>query len=171
MGRRRAAGAVRHARGARSSEAALLSAKPAATALGLLRSVERPSVAAAAAIVTTTALVAATTVEVTTTGISTAVETVRRGAAEITPLARRTGPILRYIQADLASTDFTSVELLDRLRSMLFSSEADECKPPRAAGFAVLWNVNVNYLADLSKEITQLLVGRGKVEVPYEYLA
>jgi hypothetical protein len=164
---------VRHARGARSSEAALLSAKPAATALGLLRSVERPSVAAAAAaaIVTTTALVAATTVEVTTTGISTAVETVRRGAAEITPLARRTGPILRYIQADLASTDFTSVELLDRLRSMLFSSEADECKPPRAAGFAVLWNVNVNYLADLSKEITQLLVGRGKVEVPYEYLA
>jgi hypothetical protein len=63
------------------------------------------------------------------------------------------------------------VELLDRLRSMLFSSEADECEPPRAAGFAVLWNVNVNYLADLSKEITQLLVGRGKVEVPYEYLA
>ncbi|HET6418492.1 MAG TPA: hypothetical protein VFG22_19500 [Polyangiales bacterium] len=63
------------------------------------------------------------------------------------------------------------MELLDRLGGMLFSSKADECKTPRAAGFAVLWNVNVNYLADLSKEITQLLVGRGKVEVPYEYLA
>ena len=63
------------------------------------------------------------------------------------------------------------MELLNRLGGMLLSSKADECETPRAAGFAVLWNVNVNYLADLSKEITQLLVGRGKVEVPYEYLA
>jgi len=31
--------------------------------------------------------------------------------------------------------------------------------------------VNVNYLADLSEELTQLFIGRGKVEVPYEYLA
>jgi hypothetical protein len=30
--------------------------------------------------------------------------------------------------------------------------------------------VNVNHLADLSEELTKLLVGRGKVEVPYEYL-
>jgi len=152
-----------------SSEAALFSAKTAATALGFLRSIERASVAAA--VVTTTSVVTAAAIEVAATGFATAIETVRWRTAEITLLAGRAGPILRDIEADLASTDFTSVELLDRLGRMLFSSEAHECETPRAAGFAVLWNVNVNYLADLSKEITQLLVGRGKVEVPYEYLA
>jgi hypothetical protein len=30
--------------------------------------------------------------------------------------------------------------------------------------------VNVNDLADFTEQLAQLLVGRGKVEVPYEYL-
>jgi hypothetical protein len=63
------------------------------------------------------------------------------------------------------------VKLFDGLRGVLFRCEPDECKAPGAAGFAVLWNVNINDLADFSEELTQLLVGRGKVEVPYEYLA
>lgn len=63
------------------------------------------------------------------------------------------------------------MELLDCLSGVLFCCEPDECEPPGAAGFSVLWNVNINYLADLSEELTQLLVGRCKVEVPYEYLA
>jgi hypothetical protein len=63
------------------------------------------------------------------------------------------------------------VKLFDGLRGVLFCCEPDECEPPGAAGLAVLWNVNVNDLADFSEELTQLLVGRGKVEVPYEYLA
>jgi hypothetical protein len=63
------------------------------------------------------------------------------------------------------------VKLFDGLLGVLFRCKSDECEPPRAARFAVLWNVNVNDLTDFSEELTQLLVGRGKVEVPYEYLA
>ncbi|MDH3653523.1 MAG: hypothetical protein OEN21_04595 [Myxococcales bacterium] len=63
------------------------------------------------------------------------------------------------------------MKLLDGFRGVLFRCESNKCEPPGAAGFAVLWNVNVNDLTDLSEELTQLLVGRGKVEVPYEYLA
>jgi hypothetical protein len=63
------------------------------------------------------------------------------------------------------------VKLLDGLLRVFICCEPDECESPRAAGLAVLWNVNVNDLSDLSEELTQLLVGRGKVEVPYEYLA
>jgi len=63
------------------------------------------------------------------------------------------------------------MELLDCLSCVLFSRKPNECETPGAAGFSVLWNVNINYLADLSEELTQLLVGRCKVEVPYEYLA
>ena len=47
-----------------------------------------------------------------------------------------------------------SVELLDCLRSVLFCCEPYECEPPGATRLAVLWNVNVNYLADLSEELT-----------------
>jgi hypothetical protein len=62
------------------------------------------------------------------------------------------------------------VELLDGLSGVLFSREPDECEAPGAPALTVLWNVNVNDLADLSKELTQLLVCRREVEVPYEYL-
>jgi hypothetical protein len=62
------------------------------------------------------------------------------------------------------------MKLLDRLGGVLFCCEPNKCKAPGAAGFAVLWNVNVNYLADFSEELTKLFVGCGKVEVPYEYL-
>jgi hypothetical protein len=62
------------------------------------------------------------------------------------------------------------MELLDRLRGVLLSSKPNECKAPWAARFAVFWNVNVNDLADLSKERAKLFVCRAKVEVPYEYL-
>jgi hypothetical protein len=62
------------------------------------------------------------------------------------------------------------VELLDRLRGVLFSSEPNECEPSRPPTFAVLWNVNINDLTDFTEELTKLLVGGGEVEVPYEYL-
>jgi|GEM_PF-3373977 len=63
------------------------------------------------------------------------------------------------------------MELLDRLGSMLVSGKPNEREAPGTAAFPVLWNVNINDLADLSEELTKLLVRRGKVEVPYEYLA
>ena len=62
------------------------------------------------------------------------------------------------------------MELLNGLLGVLFGAEPDECKASGAACLAVLGNVNINYLADLAKELTKLLVCRGKVEVPYEYL-
>jgi len=46
------------------------------------------------------------------------------------------------------------VKLFDGLRGVLFRCEPDECEPPGAAGFAVLWNVNVNDLTDFSEELT-----------------
>ncbi len=62
------------------------------------------------------------------------------------------------------------MELLDRLGGVLFRGEPNECEASRAPAFAVLWNVNVNDLTDLTEELTKLLVRRGEVEVPYEYL-
>jgi len=62
------------------------------------------------------------------------------------------------------------VELLDRLGGVLFSCKPNECEAPGASTFAVLWNVNVNDLTDLTEELTKLLVRRREVEVPYEYL-
>jgi hypothetical protein len=62
------------------------------------------------------------------------------------------------------------VELLDRLRGVLFSCEPNECEASGASAFTVLWNVNVNDLTDLSEELTELLICGGEVEVPYEYL-
>jgi glycine cleavage system regulatory protein len=62
------------------------------------------------------------------------------------------------------------VELLDRLGGVLFCGEPNECEASGASAFTVLWNVNVNDLTDLTEELTKLLVRRGEVEVPYEYL-
>jgi len=62
------------------------------------------------------------------------------------------------------------VHLLDRLGGVLFCSEPNEREASRASTLAVLGNVNVNDLTDLAEELTKLLVGRGEVEVPYEYL-
>jgi len=62
------------------------------------------------------------------------------------------------------------VELLDRLRGVLFSCEPNECEASGTSTFTVLWNVNVNDLTDLSEELTKLLICGGEVEVPYEYL-
>ncbi len=89
---------------------------------------------------------------------------------EIAPLTLRPGTVFRDIQTQCASGYFTPMELLDRLRGVLFRCEPNECKAPGAAGFAVFWNVNVNDLADFSKELAQLFVRCAKVEVPYEYL-
>jgi len=63
------------------------------------------------------------------------------------------------------------VDLLDRLGGVLFCSEPNECEASGASALAVLGNVNVNDLTDLTEELTKLLVGRGEVEVPDEYLA
>ena len=62
------------------------------------------------------------------------------------------------------------MELLNCLLGVLFSGEPNECEASGAACFAVLRNVDVHDLTDLAKDLTELLVRRGKVEVPYEYL-
>jgi len=62
------------------------------------------------------------------------------------------------------------VELLDCLLGVVFFREPNEREAPGATRFAVLGNVNVNDLADFTKDFTKLFVRRGKVEVPYEYL-
>ena len=53
---------------------------------------------------------------------------------------------------------------------MVFFGEPNECEASGAPRLAVLWNVNINDLTELAEELTKLLVGGGKVEVPYEYL-
>ena len=57
-----------------------------------------------------------------------------------------------------------------RLGGMLFCCEPNEREASGASTLAVLGNVNVNDLPDLTEELTKLLVGCGEVEVPYEYL-
>jgi hypothetical protein len=68
-------------------------------------------------------------------------------------------------------TSATLMELLNRLLRVLFSVEPNEREASGPSRLAVLGNVNVNDLADLSENLTELFVRRGKVEVPYEYLA
>jgi hypothetical protein len=148
----------RHNRSSTSLEASLLAAKAAATAFGLLRSVERPTVTAA--VVAASAI--APTVVVACVGI--------RWWSEIALLARGPGAVFSDIEPQFAASDFVPVELLDRLGGVLFSCEPNECEPPGAPALTVLWNVNVNDLTDLSEELTKLLVCRAEVEVPYEYL-
>ena len=62
------------------------------------------------------------------------------------------------------------MELLNGLLGLLFTGEPDECEASGAARLAVLWNVDIYDLANLAKDLTELFVRRGKVEVPYEYL-
>jgi hypothetical protein len=56
------------------------------------------------------------------------------------------------------------------LLGVVFFGEPNECEASGAPRLAVLWNVNINDLTELAEELTKLLVGGGKVEVPYEYL-
>ena len=123
--------------------------------------VEVASAIVAAAVEVAAALIAPTRVV--------ARETIWRWS-KIAPLTLRPGTVFRDIQTQCASGYFTPMELLDRLRGVLFRCEPNECKAPGAAGFAVFWNVNVNDLADFTEDFAKLFVGRGKVEVPYEYL-
>jgi len=146
-------------------QASFLAAQSSATAFGLLWPVERATVAAAATVVTSTAI------EIATARVAAATVTVGWRASEITSLTRRPWAVFSDIEPQITTADFATVKLFDGFRGVLFCCEPDECEPPGAAGFAVLWNVNVNDLTDFSEELTQLLVGRGKVEVPYEYLA
>jgi len=139
-------------------EASLLAAQSPATAFGLLRPVERPTVAPA---VVAAAAIAATVVV--------AREAIRWGA-EIALLARGPGTVFSDIEPQFTATDFASVKLLDRLGGVFFCSEPNECEASRASTLTVLGNVNVNDLTDLTEELTKLLVRRGEVEVPYEYL-
>ncbi len=140
-------------------EAALLAAEPTATAFGLLRFVERTSVT------TTTTVVAATT------AAAAVVVAIRGRTTEVALLTRRTRAVFSDIEPQVAATNLTSVELLDGLGGVPIICEPNECEASRASTLAVLWNVNVNDLTDLTKELTKLLVRRGEVEVPYEYLA
>ena len=150
----------REVAGGRLLEASLLATQSATAAFGPLRPFERTTVAAAAAVAASS--VAATVVV--------AGEAVGRRAAEIALLARGPGPVFCDIEAQIAATDLAPMELLDSLGGMLFSSEPNECEASGASTLAVLGNVNVNDLTDLAEELTKLLVRRGEVEVPYEYL-
>ena len=141
-----------------SLEASLLAAKASATAFGVFRPVEGARVSAAAA-----AIVAAS-------AITTTVVVAIGGGPEIALRTRGPGTVFRDIEPQFAATDFASVELLDRLGGVLFSSEPNECEASWASAFAVLGNVNINDLTDFSEELTKLLVCRAEVEVPYEYL-
>jgi hypothetical protein len=146
---------MRVATSATQLQASLLAAQSSATAFGLLRPVERPTVA--------TAVVAASAIA------ATVVVAIRRWA-EVAILARGPGTVFGDIEPQFTATDFASVKLLDRLGGVLFCSEPNECEASRASTLAVLGNVNVNDLTDLTEELTKLLVRRGEVEVPYEYL-
>ena len=89
---------------------------------------------------------------------------------EIAPLARGTWSVFRDVEAQRAPSDRASMELLNCLLRLFLFGEPNEREASRATRFAVLWNVNINDLADFTEDFAKLFVGRGKVEVPYEYL-
>ena len=154
-------------------EAALLAAEAASAAFRPLRLVVRAAASVVAAIIV--AAVAGEVVGSVAVGpwgsaSEIAAASVRRRAAEVSALPGRTRAVFRDIEAQCAAPDLAPMELLDGLLGVFFSTEADEGKTPGTAGFAVFWNVNVHHLANFTKELTKLLVRRGKVEVPYEYL-
>jgi hypothetical protein len=93
------------------------------------------------------------------------------GRLELTPWSRRTGTVFCEVQAQGASTDFPSMQLLDRLFRLVLGCESDEGKTPGPAGLAVLRNMNVYDFPNLSEQLPKLIVCRCEVEVPYEYLA
>jgi hypothetical protein len=144
-------------------EASLLTAQAPATPLRLLRPFERASVATttASAVVATTAI--ATTIVV-------AREAIGWRTAEIARPTCGPGAVFSDVEPQFTATDLATVELLDRLCGVLLSSEPNEGKASGASAFAILGNVNINDLTDLTEELTKLLVRRGEVEVPYEYL-
>jgi hypothetical protein len=155
-------------------KAALLAAEAAPAAFRPLRLVVRAAASVVAAIV-----VAAVAGEVVgsiavASGVSASTEIIapsaRRRPAEVSAWPGRTRAVFRDIEAQCTAPDLAPVELLDCLLGMFFSAKADEGETPGTACFAVFWNMNVHHLANFTKELTKLLVRRGKVEVPYEYL-
>ena len=75
------------------------------------------------------------------------------GRPVISALPRRTRAVFSDVESQSAASNLAAVELLDSLGGMLFSGEPDEREASGAARFAVLWNVNVNHLADLPEEL------------------
>ncbi|MGB8332790.1 MAG: hypothetical protein WCE62_21880 [Polyangiales bacterium] len=144
MHRRCTARGAADATNAESLQASLLAAKTSATAFGLLRSVERATVATTAATVVASALVAAIVIAM--------CEAVGR-RAEIARLTRRPGTVFRDVQTQLAPAELATVKLLDRLSRVLFIRESNECESSRAPALTVLWDVNVNDLTDLTEEL------------------
>jgi hypothetical protein len=140
-------------------EASFLGAQASATAFGLLRPVKGATIATAP-LVTAVALAA----------IIVASRIAVRRRTEIALLTRGPTTVFSDVQPQLAATELATIELLDRLSGVLFRREPNEGEASRASAFAILWNVNVNDLADLSKKLTKLLVRRAEIEVPYEYL-
>jgi hypothetical protein len=122
----------------------------------------------AAVIVVPTIVVA---VRATATFIGSANLVSRWPTPEIPPLTRRSRAIFRDVEPQGASAHFAPVELLHSLRRVLLGREPNEGKAPRTARLAVLWNVDVNDLTDLSEQLAKLLVRRAKAEVSYKYLA
>ena len=79
--------------------------------------------------------------------------------------------ILRDVETQCAAGDFASVDLLHRLCRVFLCCESNERETPRPPSFAIFGNVNVDDFTDFPEELSQLLVGRAVIEVPYEYLA
>jgi hypothetical protein len=174
----------------RASEAALLAAKSATAAFRTLRLVERTAAAAASVVPVVAALVAVaivvpaivlfrhrlgrrTTIVPAAAAKVASASGIAASAAilvEVSPLTRWARAVFRDVEAQWAPTDRSPVELLHCLLRVVFFGEPDEREAPRATRFAVLGNVNVNDLADFTEDFAKLFVGRGKVEVPYEYL-
>ena len=154
------------------SEAALLATQAASTSLRTLRLVEGAAPAAAAILV----VVVVAPVVVVPSEVARAELVPRRrltvgSRCEIPALPRRARAILCDVESERASSDLSAVELLDGLLCMLLDGEPNEREASGAARFAVLGNVNIDDFANFSEQLTELLVRRGKVEVPYEYLA
>ncbi len=85
-------------------------------------------------------------------------------------MPRRSRAVLRDVEPQGSTCDLAAMELLYGLLRVLFSGEANEGKAPRAPGFAVFWNVDIDDLTDFTEQLAKLRVRRGEVEVPYEYL-
>jgi hypothetical protein len=167
-------------------QASLLRAQPSPTSLGSGRLVEPPaasaalvlSVVAIVAVISAAVIVAPSTIVARVRSAATFIGSTspvsRRAlgpAPEIPPLTRRSRAIFRDIEPQGASAYFAPVELLDSLRRVLLGREPNEGKAPRTARLAVLWNVDVNDLTNLSEQLAKLLVRRAEAEVSYEYLA
>jgi hypothetical protein len=145
-------------------EASLLPANPSTASLWSLGLVPRLGAVAAPLVVVVLA------VELSWAVLVLRRHVVRR-SAEVAPLASRSRSVLGDVEPQRTAGNLSSVELLNCLLRVRFVSETNEREAAGSAALAVFRDVNVDDLANLAEQLTELLVRRGKVEVSYEYLA